>query len=66
MIRNLAAIRKKQGLTQTQLSELSKVPRVCISRYETKRFDPGTDNLLKLAAALRVTVDELIGKEDAS
>ena len=60
---NLRYLRKKQGLTQAELATLSHVPRICIVRYEAGEHQPGMDNARKLAAALGVTVDELIGKE---
>lgn len=60
---NLRTLRRKRGLTQRQLSELSHVPCICIIRYESGAFKPRMDNAIKLAAALGVTVDELIGEE---
>lgn len=62
MVQKLREIRKKRGLTQKKLAELSRVPRICISRYEAGKYHPGLENASKLAAALGVTVDELIGK----
>lgn len=66
MVENLRILRKQQGLTQAALSEKSQVPRICIIRYEAGAHRPGLENAKKLAAALGVTVDELIGKEEAS
>jgi len=60
---NLKAIRKTRGYTQEELARLSGVARINIARYETGEVKPGADNLVKLAAALSVTVDELIGKK---
>ena len=59
----LRMIRKTKGLTQKWLSEVSSVPRVCIARYESGKYNIGVKNAVKLASALGVTVDELIGKE---
>lgn len=56
-------LRQKQGLTQDQLSALANVPRICISRYESGKYFPSISNAMKLAKALGVTVDELIGKK---
>lgn len=56
-------IRLKRGLTQDQLSALSRVPRICICRYESGKYYPSISNAMKLAKALDVTVDELIGKK---
>ena len=56
------SLREQRGMTQKQLSEKARVPRICIIRYETGRYKPGMKNAAKLAAALGVTIDELIGK----
>jgi len=66
MAENIRVYRKLEGLTQKQLAELSHVPRICIARYEAGKHQPGMENAKKLAAALGVTVDQLIGKEEAS
>lgn len=55
-------IRQKRGLTQEQLAAISKVPRICICRYESGKYFPSFSNAVKLAKALGVTVDELIKK----
>ena len=57
----LREIRERKGLSQVQLEKLSGVHRVCISRYEHGTKKPGVDSLKRLAVALGVTVDELIG-----
>jgi transcriptional regulator with XRE-family HTH domain len=66
MAEKIKELRKEKGLTQAELSQISHVPRICIARYEAGEHQPGMGNAQKLAAALGVTVDELIGKEDAS
>jgi putative transcriptional regulator len=55
-------IRKERGITQQQLSEMSSVPRVCITRYESGKYRPTLKNAEKLAAALHCTIEELIRK----
>lgn len=62
MANMIKTLRLAQGMTQKQLSEKAKVPKVCITRYETKGSGISMANALKLAAALGVTVDELIRK----
>ncbi len=59
----LQEIRKRRGLTQAELARLSNVNRVAIAKYETGRVMPGTVNLMKLAAALRCSAEELVGKK---
>ena len=56
-------IRVKRGLTQDQLAALSHVPRICISRYESGKYYPSLSNAMKLAKALDVSIDELIGRK---
>lgn len=59
---NLRAIRKQKGLSQVQLAELSHVHRVSISMYETGRKKPNIDSLKRLAKALEVSTDDLLGE----
>ena len=60
---NILKIRTEKGLTQAQLAEMLNVQQSMISMIENEERNPSVDVLLKLAAALGVTVDELIGKE---
>jgi len=62
MVSNLKEIRKAKGMTQAQLAEAAKIHRILIAKYETGRVDPTLNSAEKLASALGVTVDELIGK----
>lgn len=57
----LREIRKRKGLTQAELSRRSHINRVCISQYETGVKRPNVDNLKRLAVALGVSTDELLG-----
>lgn len=59
---NILKIRTEKGLTQAQLAERLNVQQSMISMIENEERNPSVDVLLKLAAALGVTVDELIGK----
>ena len=52
--------RDLRGLTQLQLGELSGVNRVQIADIEAGRKAGSVDTVKKLAAALSVTVDDLI------
>jgi DNA-binding XRE family transcriptional regulator len=56
-------IRHERGLTQDQLAELAKVPRICICRYESGKYYPSLSNAVKLAKVLNVSIEELIGKK---
>jgi transcriptional regulator with XRE-family HTH domain len=59
---NILKIRTEKGLTQAQLAEKLNVQQSMISMIENEERNPSVDVLLKLASALGVTVDELIGK----
>lgn len=62
MVNKLREIRKSKGMTQEALSKAAKINRVNIAKYETGVSSPTLKSAEKLAAALGVTVDELIGK----
>lgn len=59
----LAEIRKARGLSQYALAELSGVTRVTIARIETGKMNPTLQTIEKLAAALGVTVGELVDRK---
>ena len=59
----LSDVRTERGISQNQLAKLCKVPQSVISDIESgKTKAPRIDTLQAIAAALGVTVDELIGK----
>ena len=66
MTYKLREIRKLRGMTQTELAQAAHIHRVTIAKYEAGQCVPSVDRAERLAAALGVTVDELIGKEEAS
>ena len=57
----LMALRKARGLTQIQLAELIDSTQRAISRYETVADRAPAPVLAKLAKALHVSTDELLG-----
>jgi len=66
MTYKLREIRKLRGMTQTELAQAAQIHRVTIAKYEAGQCAPSVDRAERLANALGVTVDELIGKEEAS
>lgn len=54
--------RQNKGWTQKQLAEESGVNMLSISFYETGRAFPSLLNLISLADALGVTLDDLVGR----
>lgn len=57
----LAEIRNKRGMTQTELADACGISQKSISAIEVGRRRPSLEVLIRLAKALNVTVDELIG-----
>lgn len=57
---HLKNLRKKRGLTQKQLADLSNVSIVNIGKYERGESIPRIENLNKIALALEVEPNELL------
>ena len=60
MITNLRCFRKNRGLTQGELAKMAGISKISLVRYEQGATNPNVDIVRRLAAALGVTVDELI------
>ena len=58
---NIYNLRKKNGLSQEDLAEQIKVARQTISNWELGETSPNTEQLVLLAKAFNISVDELIG-----
>jgi len=58
---NLKAARLRAELTQPQLAALSGVDQGTISRLEAGLFSPQLATLRRLARALRISLDNLVG-----
>lgn len=58
----IKAIREKRGMTAAELARKVKTTPVSISRYETGKRKLTITKAAEIAAALGVTIDELIGK----
>ena len=56
----LAAIRKKQGLTQAELAEIVGIGMNSIARYERGEVQPSVDVAMMIAKALHVDLVELL------
>ena len=59
----IAALRKKQGLTQQQLADKLNLSNKTISKWESGNGSPDISNLHVLAEALEISVDELLKGE---
>lgn len=59
----ISDVRTERGISQNQLAKMCNVPQSVISDIESgKTKAPRIDTLQAIAAALGVTIDELIGK----
>jgi transcriptional regulator with XRE-family HTH domain len=54
--------REKRGLSLRKLGNLSGVHYVSLIKLESGRLDPQLSTLLKLCRALRITLNQLVGK----
>lgn len=57
-------LRKERGLNQDQLAELASLNRVTIAKYESGRVEPGAHALSRIADALEVSTDVLLGRSE--
>ena len=58
----LRAMRERRNLKQSELAERAGLQAAAVSHFETARRAPSFDNLRRLADALNVTTDYLIGR----
>lgn len=61
LARNLRRLREERGLSQQQMSGLSGIPRPTWASLESGSANPTLAVLSKAAAALQVSIEELIG-----
>lgn len=62
-IARLAEVRRDKGMSQQALATASGVHRVTIARFETGKASPNVQTMAKLAAALGVTIDEIVDRK---
>jgi transcriptional regulator with XRE-family HTH domain len=60
----LKRVRELRGLSQTQLAAESGLPPSSVSHFEAGARKPSFDNLKRLASALNVTTDYLLGRSE--
>lgn len=58
-------LRIAANLSQEELAELSSLNRVTIAKYESGRIEPGAQALARIADALNVSADVLLGKTES-
>src|SRR5438309_9892729 len=59
---NLQALREMRSLTQAELGKRAGIAAASISHFETGQRSPSLESLVKLAEALDVSVDALLGR----
>ena len=59
--KRIAKLRKKLGLTQKELAEKIGIPRSMIADYECNRHRIYDEMIIRIAIALQVSTDELLG-----
>jgi transcriptional regulator with XRE-family HTH domain len=62
----LREARLAAGLSQSELEELSGIPKARLSRYENGHVEPSIQTLARLAKALNVSEASLLGDERAA
>ena len=60
----LRILRESMGMTQDDLAEATGMNRVTIAKYEIGKIEPKSKSLSRLAAALDVSTDYLVGQID--
>lgn len=66
LARNIKQLREARGLTQRELAKGSGVPRATVANLETGAANPTLQVLLRVAAALQVSIEELVAPPRAS
>jgi transcriptional regulator with XRE-family HTH domain len=61
--RRIAQLREVRGLTQSQLTSVSRVSRSYVSRIESGKMTPSLGTLEKISAALDTSLDRFFVKE---
>lgn len=59
-MRGIKIARTIKGIKQIELAELMDVSLTTISAWETGKYKPTTDNLIKLSEVLDTNVNELV------
>lgn len=60
----LKVVREEKGLSQTELAAKTGLQPSAVSHFESGRRSPSFDNLRRLADALNVTIDYLLGRSN--
>lgn len=61
---NLKSLRQSLGKTQNEIAEIGGFNQGIYANWETNRFVPGAESLIKLANCFGCSVDYLLGREN--
>ena len=59
--KNIAMLRKEKGISQEKLAEMLDISRQAVTKWESEKANPDTENLIRLAGIFEVSLDELCG-----
>jgi transcriptional regulator with XRE-family HTH domain len=59
---NINSLRRSRGLSQSGLAKLASVPRSTVTYLESGTGNPSLQNLIRVAGALQVSIEELLRK----
>ena len=62
LAQNIRSLRENRGLTQIQVARLAGIPRPTLTNLESGAANPTLAVLMKVAMALNVRLDELLGR----
>lgn len=63
MIKNLAKIRKEFAKTQKDMAEILNISKPTYNHYESGRYEPSLETMVKLADYFNCSVDYLLGHQ---
>lgn len=61
MANNIKQLRLRRGITQIELAKLCNISQSALSGYETGRYEPDIDTLVRIAKIFNATIDEVVG-----
>ncbi len=61
---NLKLYRKAEGISQARLAEICKVSQCTIAKWENEYQQPDIDILILLADLFKISIDDLVGREN--
>ncbi|MFN0082706.1 MAG: helix-turn-helix domain-containing protein [Ferruginibacter sp.] len=62
--KKIATLRKEKGFSQDELAKKVGIISITIGRYERDEINPSVDTAAKIAEALNVSLDYLVGNAD--